>query len=389
MRNKTVISIMIAAVMVVSIVPTTIDISAGDVTWDSYNDILISNANEDKQQRESHIAVSPTNNNHLVVALMDNTPDPNPSDDDYISRCRAYNSTNAGDTWTDRGFLPLPSGMDRSYDPVVASTDDGNFFIACIAGNSTSTPYLLYWRSSDSGATWSNYNIIKYTTSAHVDKPWIAADVKDTSSNNPYKNNVYTCWREEVGRSNWIKFKRIYPTMMSEDKTIDSPPTNQDNPTPLRNFCHIAVGKNGIIYVVWARYDNVSNSTGYIMMSRSFDGGNNWTTPQQIASFTYVSSVLSYDIPVQIFVNPQIAVDNDWNLHLVYVTKTSAGDTEIRYRKITNCTSSTQSCNPQSLVNISNNSKDQLEPAVVVSKKSNTVHVTALIEGGSVNLLRA
>ena len=380
MRYKAVISI-IVAIIVASIIPT-IDIHAGNVTWNYSNDVLVSNANEDKQQRESHIAVSPTNNNYLVVALMDNTPDPNTSDRDYISKWRAYNSTDGGNTWTNRGFLSLPSGMDRSNDPVVASTADGNFFIACIAGNITSTPYVLYWRSSGSGATWSNYNIIKHTgTSADVDKPWIAADVKDTNS--PYKNNVYACWREEVGRSNWIKFKRIYPTMMSEDKTIDSPPTNQNDTTPLRNFCHIAVGKNGIIYVVWARFDNVLNSTDYIMMSRSFDGGVSWSSPQQIASFTYVSSVSSYDILVQIFVNPQIAIDNDWNLHLVYVTKTSAGDTEIRYRKITNCTS-TQSCNLQPLVNISNNSRDQWEPAITVSR-SNIVHVTALDKRDAAN----
>lgn len=97
--------------------------------------------------------------------------------------------------------------MDRSVDPVVASTTDGKFFVACIAGTSTTTPYVLYWISTDNGATWSNYSTIKYVTDRHVDKPWIAADIKD--ANSQYRNNVYACWQESIGNSNWIKFKKI------------------------------------------------------------------------------------------------------------------------------------------------------------------------------------
>lgn len=33
---------------------------------------------------------------------MDNTPDPTPNDGDRISKCRVYNSTDAGSSWIDR-----------------------------------------------------------------------------------------------------------------------------------------------------------------------------------------------------------------------------------------------------------------------------------------------
>lgn len=99
---------------------------AVNVTWDFSNDVLIGTVNEGNQQRESHITVSVSNNNYLVTALMDNTTTTN-------FRCRAYNSTDAGNTWTDRGFLSIPGDTNYSNDPVVASTADGKFFIACFA----------------------------------------------------------------------------------------------------------------------------------------------------------------------------------------------------------------------------------------------------------------
>ncbi|GBC73443.1 hypothetical protein HRbin04_00844 [archaeon HR04] len=124
-------------------------------------------------------------------------------------------------------------------------------------------------------------------------------------------------------------------------------------------------------------------------MRRSFDGGATWVPslnnpPSTIASFIYVPTIQSYTIngtttSTEIFPNPQLAVDNNWNLHLVYVSKTSttASDTEIMYMKITNCIS-TSSCTLSTPLNISNNNKDQWEPAITVSTKSNTVHITAL-----------
>ncbi len=128
-------------------------------------------------------------------------------------------------------------------------------------------------------------------------------------------------------------------------------------------------------------YNSTTNTYTYnVMMKRSFDGGETWSTAQSIATFNHVTHIRGdgNNVNLKISNSPHIAVDNNWNLHLVYVTRTSTGDTEIMYRKITNCTSSTQSCNPEPVVNLSNNSKDQWEPAIVVSKKSNTVHITAL-----------
>jgi len=203
-----VISIIIA--IIVLIVPTA-GIYAGSLTWDYYNDVLVSNTNEDKQQAESHIIASASNNNNLVVALMDNTLT-------SLYRCRAYNSTNAGDTWTDRGFLPLPSGTSISNDPVVASTSDGKFFIACFAGTSTRGTHIVYWVSTDNGATWSSPNTVRDVSSDStltVDKPWIAADVNDTASS--YRNNVYACWTEikypgTTLAEYSIKFRKIWPS---------------------------------------------------------------------------------------------------------------------------------------------------------------------------------
>ncbi len=377
MRSKVLTYIAITT-MVIAIVMNTMNVYAGTPIW--ITDVLVSNANIERQQAESHIIASVSNNNNLVVALMDNSQDPDPNDTTYIYKCRAYNSTDGGNTWTDRGFLPLPSGTVRSNDPVVTSTSDGKFFIACFAGTSTRNTHIVYWVSTDNGATWSGPNTIRNVSSDStltVDKPWIAADVNDTTSR--YRDNVYACWTEikypnTVAEESSIKFRKIWPST-STIKDIAAP----SNPSWV-GWCNIAVGKSGIIYVTWMRAlynDTTSTYTYNVMMKRSFDGGETWSTARSIATFNYVTHITGDRASLKISNSPHIAVDNNGDLHLVYVTKTSAGDTEIMYRKITNCTS-TQSCELQPVVNLSNNSKDQWEPAIVVSKKSNTVHVTAL-----------
>ncbi|MEM4309473.1 MAG: sialidase family protein [Candidatus Nitrosocaldus sp.] len=362
MQKRVITTLIIMAVMV-TVSSSSIVVTAGNVTWDFSNDVLVSYANEDKQQAESHIIASASNNNYLVTALMDNAT----STGSY--RCRAYNSTDAGNSWTDRGFLPVDQ-LEASNDPVVASTTDGKFFIACFAFTSTSSR-VVYWLSTDNGSTWNGPNTVASASgTVKVDKPWIAADTKDPNSQ--YRNNVYACWTEiSSGPSYAIKFRKIWPSLGSV-QTIASP----SNPSWVQ-WCNIAVGKSGIIYLTWMRYDSINNIYD-IRMKRSFDGGATWTTARTIATFNYVDTIYSYGIPIRISNSPHIAVDNNWDIHLVYVTKTTSNDAEIMYRKITNCTSSTSSCTLSSTLNLSNNSKDQWEPAITASTKSNTVHITVL-----------
>ncbi|MCS6767425.1 MAG: sialidase family protein [Candidatus Nitrosocaldus sp.] len=349
----------ITALIIAALVASSTAVYAADVTWDYTNDVLVSYADEDKQQAESHIVASGSNNNYLVTALMDNT-----TTSSY--RCRAYNSTDAGNTWTDRGFLPVDQG-EASNDPVVASTTDGRFFIASSFTSTSSR--IVYWVSNDNGSTWSGPNTVASASgTVRVDKPWIVADTKDPNSQ--YRNNVYACWTEINGSNYAIKFRKIWPSLSSVI-TIASP----SSPSWVQ-WCNMVVGKSGIIYITWMRYDSTTN-TYDVRMKRSFDGGATWTTASTIATFNYVNTVYSYGSAIRISNSPHLAVDNDWNIHLVYVTKTSAGDTEIMYRKITNCTG-TSSCTLSTPLNVSNNSKDQWEPAIMVSAKSNTVHITAL-----------
>ncbi len=81
MRNRVLTYIAITS-MVTAILTNAVNVYAGTPTW--ITDILVSNANIERQQAESHIIASVRNNNHLVVALMNNSQDPDPNDTTYI-----------------------------------------------------------------------------------------------------------------------------------------------------------------------------------------------------------------------------------------------------------------------------------------------------------------
>ncbi len=103
---------------------------AHTLQWESYNDVLVSNVNLQHKKIEAHIMRHPTNSNTLMVAYMDH----------FLGgaaeghRYRVAVSTDGGATWTDRGYIPLPSGTYVSADPVIAVR----------SANNTTTWYVSY-----------------------------------------------------------------------------------------------------------------------------------------------------------------------------------------------------------------------------------------------------
>ncbi|MGI0013236.1 MAG: hypothetical protein ACREBU_07325, partial [Nitrososphaera sp.] len=262
---------------------------AGTATWASFNDVLVSTAGESNKQIEGHLAVRDTNDNHLAAGLMDNGPGGGASDP---FRCRAYSSSDGGQSWSDRNFLPLNADTPVSNDPVVTSDASGNFFIVCLATD-TNIPHqvsdISYWFSSNGGISWSGPNTVVHDTGTQVfnDKPWIAADTKDSGS--PYEGNVYVCWTEfdrtPTPDTNKIFFKKIWPSSGTIRWIATGNTGTADPGTGEVQFCQVAVGQSGIIYVTYQRLS--SDTSARIQLKRSFDGGNTFESPAQlIKTFT-------------------------------------------------------------------------------------------------------
>jgi hypothetical protein len=372
---------------------------AGTATWNSFNDVLVSTANENLKQVESHLAVRDTNDAHLAAALMDNAP----SGGSAPFRCRAYSSSDGAQSWSDRGFLPLNADTDYSNDPVVTSDASGNMFIVCLAADSAFDPSdISYWFSSNGGISWSGPNTVVHSTGGVVinDKPWIAADTKDSGS--PYEGNVYVCWTEidftPNPDTNKIKFKKIWPSAGAIRQVATGNTGTEDPGTGEIQFCQVTVGQSGIIYVTWQRLNSATQAK--IQLKRSFDGGDSFETfTQTVRSFTRFPESVGTNCPtlptklwgclpgdfgtgIETPAIHSIAIDSlNWNVHVAYSDYDVSTLADIRYTKGTSCTTSGVSCSwstSQKIVKDGNVARDQFDPAIGISPDTNTIHVTAM-----------
>lgn len=373
---------------------------ADTATWDFYNDTLVSPGNSNMKHIESNIVISGNNNNNLLAGFMDNT-------NTVHYQCRASASTDGGATWTDKGFIPIGPTYNTGNDPVVATDASGNYYYTCLVWNwGFSTTTVAYWVSTDGGSTWSGPNTVD---SGSDDKPWVASDLKDSSS--PYRGNIYACWeQDQSSTSTAILFRRIWPTTGSTLTVATGAHDVEANGKV--NLCNISVGKNGIVYVTWGRLTSSTGGaagygTGNVELRRSFDGGNSFESLTQViyktsgGSYTFDRYPTSYgtgcnaqtpgadwgcingynNYGIRANPNPNTAIDNNWNLNLAYGSYSSSTLSDVMYIQGTSCTTANSACTFSTAINVVNDggtATDQFLPQISVSPKTNTIHITAL-----------
>lgn len=367
---------------------------AGTISWEFYNDILVSNADVSAHKKEAHIMRHPTDSNRLLAAFIDFASTP--------ERCRVATSSNAGTSWSVASYLPLPSSTSRSNDPVIAvrSTTSGTtWYVGCVAftdGSYSIGDYskIYYSTSTDNGSTWSSTVVVReaYCSSSSncpmVDKPWITV----------YGSNVYVCYAYMDNFIAWNNGNQSTIRIFVNSKEITSGTAWQANDRVSDRSvqgCNIAVNSNGVIYVVWARL--ASDTQGKIELSRSFDNGNTFEAPRKVADFTRTPTKAgtctdAFGCVIGVIANaqrsgfrapsfPYIAIDSSNNIHIVYQDYSNSTLTDIKYTRSNNCKTQTQTCEftaPVRILNDNNVSKDQFMPSIVFSGKTNTIHVTAL-----------
>ncbi|MDW8275114.1 MAG: sialidase family protein [Candidatus Nitrosocaldus sp.] len=163
-----------ALIMVAALVASSTTVYAHTLSWEFYNDVLVSNADTGYRKIEAYIMRHPTDSNILMAAFMDFA-----AYSGSAARCRVATSTDGGATWTDRGYLPLPTGTYISADPVVAVSKVGNtvtWYAACLALSDSIRFYnrgdvskIYYSTSTDNGQTWSTPTVVEEATCTNDD----------------------------------------------------------------------------------------------------------------------------------------------------------------------------------------------------------------------------
>lgn len=151
---------------------------------------------------EPLVAVDPTNSQHLVAAFQQDR-----WNDGGANGSVAVVSTHGGSSWSLSGtqapFTICTGGtLDRSSDPTVAFSSDGNtVYQASLAFNANGpafggTSSVQVSRSTDGGVTWQTPAVPRLDTSTTVlnDKEWVTADPANAS-------NAYLVWDRLVSPS--------------------------------------------------------------------------------------------------------------------------------------------------------------------------------------------
>lgn len=181
-------------------------------------------------------------------------------------------STDGGTTWSVSQLIPiLDPNHPRASDPVVCSDTNGNFYVCTVSLTIAGALDLLVFKSTDGGATFSNYYFAQGGGSNSEDKEWMICDL--TKGSSPYKNNLYISWTR-FGTPAGILLTK------SANSGINwSAPVQVSSGGGVQGS-DLAIGPNGQVYVVWVG----GNSTDDIIyFNKSTNGGASFGTEVNIA----------------------------------------------------------------------------------------------------------
>jgi len=226
---------------------------------------------------ETPVAVNPKNPKQLLTGSNDyNCPNIQ----------GFYTSNDGGTTWTRTCMGNLSPGAGDG-DPGVGYDLNGNAYITGIDGGTTDGSDIIFEKSTDNGATWSNpaAAVKPLFSGGFTDKDWLQIDVSPTSS---HKNNLYISVTQFDPSSN-SAISVSHSSDGGATWTTVQVDTMQTYPA-IDQFSDIAVAKNGTVYVSWMRCtangptSDCGGTAATLVISKSTNGGNTWSTPKTIAT---------------------------------------------------------------------------------------------------------
>jgi len=228
---------------------------------------------------DTPIVADPLNRQHLLLGSVDaNCPQPSTSG--------FHISADGGSTWSRHCMPVLLNFKGRVYypggQPMVAYDLGGTAYIADTYGDSEGLGYgLVGVQKSIDGTHWTGPMVTLSEGYAFPSESWMKLD---TSPSSPYSNTVYIS-------------AVILNGFLTKDEVVVSHSTDGGQTwtvapvTPLQGgysqdlFTNLSVGKDGTVYMTWQHCPGAGPSagcqdgTGYMVFSKSTDGGNTWSTP--------------------------------------------------------------------------------------------------------------
>ncbi len=191
-------------------------------------------------QNEMSVKISKKDPNRVVAAWRDFRQGADP-----VTRRRVgYSySTDGGTTWAASQLLDstLLPGLPRNSDPAVCEDTSGFFYINVIAlTNTNSNGTLAVYKSTDGGVTFPIAVIV--AQSGSEDKEYICTD---WTPNSPFRNNLYISW------TRFSSVTGIKLTRSTNAGLNWTAPVSISDITSGLQGSDICVGKNGEVYVCW------------------------------------------------------------------------------------------------------------------------------------------
>ncbi len=233
---------------------------------------------------ECNLQVNPKNPKHLVASWI------------YFSVTSLKNaiatrsSFDGGKTWTPLQTLPHLYTSFNSPDPTMYFGKDSCVYLAYIdlsGVHSSDSGYIMVTRSVNGGITWKPpVKAISYLAQPNlpIDRPWIAAD----GSNGPYAGRVYVTTQNAYfapfPHHPWFTYSSDSgATWMPIKRLDDSIPSGLI--TDATAF--MTVASNGTLYAAYFSYYTTYSPYARLILVKSYDGGNTFTTH---AAINYTSA---------------------------------------------------------------------------------------------------
>ncbi len=229
---------------------------------------------------EPMIAVNPANANNFITSYsnwVNNGPTRLPG---------VSYTTDGGASWSTTDVPTNDANFLDRADPSIAFDANGNAFYCWLTLQYPSledSSAVRVSESTDQGKDWSGspFTVDRNSGSTQLDKPWVVCD----QSTSQYRNSIYVVYVviDNFGSPNNATYT-IYFSLMRSGQTSFSTPvaisqtvgglTDVEAPYPV-------IGNDGSVYVFWAQEDN-SNATDQIMMNKSTNGGQSWSSTPQV-----------------------------------------------------------------------------------------------------------